>query len=63
MVCPRVDEIGKTELFDVSQALERGRIQQAEGKILHFDIPVDRVLDDLHSFTKESSYTSHKSIE
>jgi hypothetical protein len=24
---------------------------------------VDRVLDDFHKFTKESSYTWHKSIE
>ena len=63
MVGTRIDEIGKTELFDIAEALEYRGIEQGKCKILHFNIAMDRVLDDLHRFTKESSYTSHKSIE
>jgi hypothetical protein len=58
-----IHEIGKTELPDVTEALQRGGVKQGEKKVLDFYVTVDRVLDNFHSFTKESSYTSHKSIE
>ena len=52
---------------DVAEALQRGEIEQGERKVLHFNITMDRVLDNFHRFfhrfTKESSYTWHKSIE
>jgi hypothetical protein len=68
MLKPRVvgagiNKVGKTELPDVAEALERRGVEKGKRKILHFDITVDRVLDDFHRFTKESSYTWHKSIE
>jgi hypothetical protein len=59
----RVYEKGEAQLPDIAEALENRRIEQPECKVLHLDITMDRVLDDLHRFTKESSYTSHKSIE
>jgi hypothetical protein len=58
-----IHEIGKTELPDVTEALQRGGVKQGEKKVLDFYVTVDRVLDNFHRFTKESSYTSHKSIE
>jgi hypothetical protein len=58
-----VNEVGETQLADIPEPLERGSIQKRQDEILHFNITMDRVLDDLHGFTKESSYTSHKSIE
>ena len=63
MVGPGVHQIGKTELPDIAEALQRRGIKEGQCKILHFNIPMDRVLDDFHRFTKESSYTWHKSIE
>jgi len=64
VVGPRVNEIRKPQLLDVPEPLESRGVQQGECKILDFDVPMDRVLDDLQNqFTKESSYTSHKSIE
>jgi hypothetical protein len=63
MVGTGINQVGKTELPDVAEALERRGIQESEREVLHFDITVDRVLDDFHRFTKESSYTWHKSIE
>jgi LPPG:FO 2-phospho-L-lactate transferase len=57
-----IHKIGETELPDIAETLERGGIEQGKGKILHLNITMDRVLDDLHKFTKESSYTWHKSI-
>jgi hypothetical protein len=47
-----IDEVRKSKLFDIAETLQRWRIQQREQEILHFNIPVDRVLDDLHKFTK-----------
>jgi hypothetical protein len=58
-----IHQKGKTELPDIAEALQRQGIKQGECKVLHFYITVDRVLDDFHKFTKESSYTWHKSIE
>jgi hypothetical protein len=58
-----IHEIGKTELPDIAEALQRGGVEQGERKVLDFNVTVDRVLDDFHRFTKESSYTWHKSIE
>jgi hypothetical protein len=63
VVRTRVNEIRKTQLTNVPKPLEGGGIQKRQDKILHFNIAMDRVLDDLHGLTKESSYTSHKSIE
>jgi hypothetical protein len=63
VISPRVYEIGKTELPDITESLEGEGIEQGKCKILDFNVTVDRVLDDLHRFTKESSYTWHKSIE
>jgi hypothetical protein len=58
-----IHQKGKTELPDITEPLQGGRIKQGEGKVLHFNVTVDRVLDDFHRFTKESSYIEHKSIE
>jgi hypothetical protein len=63
VVGPGIDEIGEPELPDVAEALERQRVKQGKRKVLHFNITMDRVLDNFHKFTKESSYTWHKSIE
>jgi hypothetical protein len=63
MVCTRVDKVRKTELLDIPETLQQGCIEQRKGKILNLYVPVHRVLDDLHKLTKESSCTSHKSIE
>jgi hypothetical protein len=51
VVCTGIYEIRETELPYVAETLERGGIEQGEGEILHFNIAVDRVLDDLHKFT------------
>jgi hypothetical protein len=48
----RVDEIGKSKLSDVAETLQRRGIEQWQQGILHFYVSVDRVLDDLHKFTK-----------
>jgi len=63
MGCPGVNEIGKAKLPDIAEALQRWGVEEGEEKVLHFNIPVDRILDNFHRFTKESSYTWHKSIE
>jgi hypothetical protein len=63
MVGSRIHQIRKTELFYVAEALEYRRIEQGKCKILHLDVAMNRVFYYLHGFTKESSYTSHKSIE
>jgi hypothetical protein len=63
MVGTGIHKIGKTELPDIAEALQWRGVQEGKRKVLHFYIPMDRVLDDLHRFTKESSYTWHKSIE
>jgi hypothetical protein len=63
VVCPGIYQEGKSQLPDVAEALERRGIQEGKCKVLHFHVSMDRVLDDLHRFTKESSYTSDKSIE
>jgi hypothetical protein len=63
MVCTGVNEVGETQLVDVPEPLEGRSIQKRQDKILHFYIAMYRVLDNLHGITKESSYTSHKSIE
>jgi LPPG:FO 2-phospho-L-lactate transferase len=62
MVGPGIDKVGKAKLLNIAEALQGRGIQQRQGKILYFYIPMYGVFDDLHRFTKESSYTSHKSI-
>lgn len=47
VVRPGVHEVRKPELPDIAESLERGGVEQGEGEILHFHVPVDRVLDDL----------------
>jgi hypothetical protein len=47
MVSTGVNEVGEAKLPDVTETLEHGRIEQPERKILHLDIAMDRVLDDL----------------
>ena len=47
VVGPGVHEVGKTELPDVAEALQRRGIEQGKRKVLHFNITMDRVLDDL----------------
>jgi hypothetical protein len=63
MVGTGIYQIGKAELPDVAEALQRGGVEQSKRKVLHFYVTVDRVLDYFHRFTKESSNTWHKSIE
>ena len=58
-----IHQIGKTELPDVAESLQRRGVQESERKVFHFNVTVDRVLDNFHRFTKESSYTWHKCIE
>jgi hypothetical protein len=48
----RIYEVRKSKLFDIAESLKRRGVQQGEQKILHFNISMDRVLDDLHKFTK-----------
>lgn len=62
MIGTGIDKIGKTKLPYVAEALQRGRVEQDKRKVLHFNVTVDRVLDDFHRCTKESSYTRDKSI-
>ena len=47
VVGPGIHEVGKTELPDVAEALQRRGVKQGKRKVLHFNIAVDRVLDDL----------------
>jgi hypothetical protein len=63
MVGTRVHKIRKTELPDVAETLQDRGIEQGKRKLLHLYIAMDRVFDYFHRFTKESSYTWHKSIE
>jgi len=42
-----IHEIGKTELPDVAEALQRRRIEQGKRKLLHINIAMDRVFYDL----------------
>ena len=63
MIGTRIHKIRKTELLDVAETLQGRGIEQGKRKLLHFNIAMDRIFDNFHRFTKESSYTSHKSIE
>jgi hypothetical protein len=63
VVRPGIHQIGKPELPYIAEALQMRGVQEGERKVFHFNVAMDRVLDNFHRFTKESSYTSHKSIE
>jgi len=52
MVGTRIYKIRKTQLLNVSETLEHGRIEQGKCEILHLNIPMDRVFYYLHEFTK-----------
>jgi len=49
VVGPGIHKIRKTELPDITESLQRGGVEKGERKILHFNVTVDRVLDDLQS--------------
>ncbi len=52
MVGSGINKIRKTELFNITEALEQGGVKQGKGKILYFDIAMNWVFYDLHGFTK-----------
>jgi hypothetical protein len=63
MVCSRVYEIGKTELANIPEALEYRGVEQVEGIRGDLDIPMHRVLYDLHLAPKQSWDRADKGIE
>jgi hypothetical protein len=63
MVGPGVHQVREPELMDIAQTLEKRGVQKRQDILVDLDIAMDRVLDDLGTHAKESSYTSHKSIE
>ena len=52
MVGSRINEIRKTELFNVTEPLEQRGVKQSKCEILYFDIAMNGVFYDLHGFTK-----------
>ena len=57
-----IHKVRKAELPDIAQALDAGGVEEREDILVHLHIAMNRVLDDLGTHSKESSYTSHKSI-
>jgi hypothetical protein len=47
VVGPGIHEVGKTELADIAKALQQRGIKEGKREVLHFNITMDRVLDDL----------------
>jgi hypothetical protein len=63
MVRSRIDKIRESQLADIPEPLEHGRVKQRESIILNLDIPMDGIFDNFHKTTKRISYTWDKSIE
>jgi hypothetical protein len=57
MVCTWIDQMGESQLPDISEPLDGRRVQQGENPCIHLNVPVNGIFDDFHRFlVKESTY-------
>jgi hypothetical protein len=52
VVCTGIHKVGESQLPDIPEPLQCRRIKEGKSKVLKFNIPVDRVFDDLQEITK-----------